>query len=447
MNCLSSAIKNLWQWGLLIKEMVSEDWLNQLKHYRTLVVGFSGGLDSTVLLHSLVHQSVLVHKIIAVHINHGLSTNANQWQAHCQTICHAWNIQYLSQQVFFDSKANLEDNARRARYAVFHTLIEKNDALLLGHHQDDQAETLLLQLFRGAGVEGLAAMPDCLPFGQGHLCRPLLNQTRQELETYANKYKLTWLDDESNWNCHYARNFLRQQVLPLIKTRWPKVTSNLARTAQHCQDAQKNLEQLAYLNYPSLKKTSNILSIQPLYELTLVQQHNVLRVWLKKNCSLLPDTKVFKQIIPKVIQAKQDANPEIKWGNYCIRRYKNQLFLLDQIQPIRRDLVVWHAFPNDLNLPSKLGLLKAEAVREGAIIPIGSRVEVRFRQGGEEFQWRGQKKVLKKLFQEWGVPTWFRSHIPLVYINEQLAVVVGYAISDLFFGASEENCYQIVFSE
>lgn len=438
-----SAIKNLWLWEHLISNILNEKWLSELRHYTRLYVGFSGGLDSTVLLHRLTTSPSIASKTIAIHINHGLSSKAQDWQHHCKMVCQKWNVPLITQKVSFNHDANIEERARQARHAVFSSLIKTNEALLLGHHQDDQAETVLLQLFRGAGIEGLSAMIDCQVFSQGWLLRPLLAYPRKVLESYACSSGLSWVDDESNKDCRYSRNFLRQQVIPLIKTRWPGVDANLTRTATHCQQAQMNLDELACLDHLRLKHHTNTLSLLPLSGLTTSRKKNILRVWLKRNTLCVPDTTVFDRLIPEVIEAKEDSNPKLVWGNYYIRRYKQTLYLLEATNEGSLPTISWLNFPHLLMLPHHLGRLKALSASQGLVIPKGSRIDVCFRQGGERFYWHGQTKALKKLFQQWHIPPWLRNLIPLIYINQELAAVVGYAIGDRFYQSSTKHSYHI----
>ncbi|STX51204.1 cell cycle protein MesJ [Legionella busanensis] len=441
MNCSISATKNLWVWGLLIDTLLTSSWVNQLKYCNTLYVGFSGGLDSTVLLHILSKETLLADKITAVYINHGLSPKAEFWQSHCEKICQRFKVAFLAHKVSFNQSANVEERARQARYDFFHSIVKENDALILGHHLDDQAETVLLKLFRGAGIAGLSAMVDWRAFGCGYLARPLLTHSRSLLKNYALHHGLNWIEDESNFDCTYTRNFLRQQVIPLLQTRWPKVSINLARTAHHSREAQSNLDELAHLDYPNLNSVTNKLSLIPLQDLNRNRKQNILRVWLKKNTYYLPETKLFNRLVPEIIEARKDSIPELNWGNFCIYRYKNSLYLINKQKKNNLNSIEWVDFPNDLKLPEAVGTLKANLTQEGLFVPDGAHISIHFRRGGERFYWRKQTKILKKLLQEWHVPPWLRDEIPLIYINQQLAVIVGYAISDNFYNQGNQ-CYQ-----
>lgn len=424
---------NSWQWELAPKALLDKAWLEQLGSYKRLFVGYSGGLDSTVLLHILTKTPTLAPKLLAVHINHGLSPNALSWQQHCQQFCSELGISLIVKKIEFARQANIEEAARKARYKAFATLVTPGDALILGHHLDDQGETLLLQLFRGAGIDGLAAMAACKEFCGGHLLRPLLQHNRQDLEDYARAYQLKWIEDESNQDSAYTRNFLRHQVFPLLRKRWPAIANNLVRTSSHCQQAQANLDALAKIDCPSLEQISTRLDLQPLEALPRERLANILRVWLKFNKLKIPATVIFNRLFTEVIQASPSSQPLVAWKDGCIRRYQQSLYLLrsQEIPPLSSSYS-WFSFPEPL-LIRGLGLLKPQKAERGFKPPPAGCFEIRFRQGGESLHWHGQRKQLKKLLQDWQVPPWLRKRIPLLYVDGELAVVVGYAVSDLYY--------------
>lgn len=469
----------------MIKPLLSTEWFSRLSHFDKLIIGFSGGLDSTVLLHVLASHPTLLAKLIAVHINHGISANASRWQLHCQQFCQNLGIPLITQSVQFDRSANIEEGARIARYAVFSSLLTERDCLILGHHLNDQAETVLLQLFRGSGVDGLAAMPDFCQLEPGKIARPFLTHSREQLEHYAVIHQLSWIEDESNQDISYSRNYLRQHIMPLLKRKWPGVAGNIARTALHCQQAKRNLDTLAVqdVTLENLEKlTNNSLLITPLKALSRDRIVNVLRVWLKNNQIQLPSTVTFWRLIDEVIFASPDATPVVSWGEVTVRRYQKYLYLDKKnannfpfctrplaklaaeremcggterrievqtksheypssisTKPVfssvefRTRSIEWSTFPLPLVMPDANVNLLTQKANQGLIIPANSKIFVRFRQGGEEFFLNGQTKRLKKLFQEWGVPPWLRERVPLIYFNDKLAAVVGYAMSDLFF--------------
>ena len=433
----------------MAEAILTAQWIQTLESFACIYVGFSGGLDSTALLNGLAEIPTLSHKVVALHINHGLSPNAQHWQAHCLQVCQSLGITYQCIAVSIPQETNIEEAARTARYGAFAPCIGENACLLTAHHLDDQAETLLLHLFRGAGVNGLAGMRQTQKFSQGMLFRPLLTVSRQQLLQYASCRGLSWIDDESNTNEQFSRNFIRQQVIPLLQTKWPAVSQTVARTSQMCRQAQSNLEDLALLDCPTVKDTIGELHLPSLKSLSEERLPNVLRLWLQHHDVRMPNQATFTRLIRELIHADHDANPEVAWDKVVVQRFRNTLYLSsrrDEVASVTikpQQPLSWPAFPEPLIMPDARVLL-AFVASQGVIIRAGDCVEVRYRQGGENFFFRGQNKALKKLMQEWAIPPWLRARTPLLYINDELAVVVGYAISDRYFGENKSYCYDIV---
>lgn len=428
----------------MTKLLLNTEWTTRLSEFTQLIVGFSGGLDSTVLLHLLASHSSLRHKLLAVHVNHGISEYASSWQSHCEQFSQNLGINFLSRSVQFNRSANIEEEARMARYEVFSSFLTTSDCLMLAHHRDDQAETLLLQLLRGAGVDGLAAMAEVSLLGLGAVARPFLAHSREELESYAAHHQLKWIEDESNQDIKYSRNYLRHLIMPLLLKKWPGVVGNLARTASHCQQAKANLDELALSDHPELLVANRALFIEPLKKLSMERITNVLRVWLKRNQIQLPATAIFQRLIHEVINASADATPLVSWNEIEIRRYQNYLYV-DKKKAINLPpSLEWAEFPSPLVLTDYNLHLIAKKASSGLLIPQKSKVVIRFRQGGEHFCWHGQTRQLKKLFQEWAIPPWCRDTIPLIYIDNQLAAVVGYAVSDLFYSDNSSPTWQLL---
>lgn len=386
-----------------------------LKSYpqiKKLVIAFSGGLDSTVLLHLLHKQK---YKIIAVHVNHNISPNALAWEAHCKTICEQLHIEYHSHQI--DCRAN-EAEAREQRYAVLSQYVDKQTALLTAHHADDQAETVLLQLMRGSGVAGLAAMPQIRPFADGWLYRPLLATTRAELEAYANQHQLSWITDESNFDINYERNFVRHELLPFIEKRWSAAQKLLNRTAEHAKEAGAILNEVAAEDFKHISISNNQIDLNRLNSLSTERQGNVLRYWLKHQAQIIPEQKQLQEIFNNIIASRHDAEPCIQFNEWEIRRHKNTLYLLQPQSAIMPFRIEWD-IKKDLVLPYDLGILKAKDYHqfiEQAPLTVCNRqpgltLLIEGRQGHHK---------LKHLFQEWGVPVWERDRVVLVLSADKL---------------------------
>ncbi|MGB5339450.1 MAG: tRNA lysidine(34) synthetase TilS, partial [Gammaproteobacteria bacterium] len=404
-------------------------------------VAYSGGLDSHVLLHALAALRSQPGCVAgAVHVNHGLQHAAARMEAHCRSVCAALGLELVILQV--DARAGSGDSpeaaARTARYRELAGWLPAGHCLLTAQHRDDQAETLLLQLLRGSGVGGLAAMPESAPFGAGRLLRPLLNYTRQALHAYADSQQLTWIEDPSNTDTAFDRNYLRREVMPALRRRWPSATAVLARSAGHCAEAAAVMDQLGAEDLQVLAgRAPGTLSLSGLAVLPVVRQRNALRYWIKAATGTAPSTAILARILSDVLASRPDAEPCIRWGGYEIRRYRDDIYLLEQrIEPRRERVLNW-TLGAPLALPDAGGILSVQpepgrGIRAEMLARSG--VHVRYRQGGERCRpvGRGHHHSLKKLFQEEGIPPWERALIPLIYVEDQLAMVPGFWVCEPF---------------
>lgn len=395
-----------------------------LQGVQRYVVGFSGGLDSTVLLHAL--QGISTRPLLAVHVNHGLHVNAAGWQAHCAALCKAWQIDFEACRVEVNTEdGGLEAAARKARYAALSSFVQPGDALLTGHHQRDQAETLLLQLLRGSGVSGLAAMPASRDFGSGWQLRPLLELDRESLLVYAQAHSLNWLEDPSNTNEQLDRNFLRHQVMPDIRRRWPATDRLLARTARHSAEAAGLLDELALQDLANTESRAQQLSLSRLRQLSAPRRGNLLRYWLRSHGYEPPSTAQLQQIDRDLLAGREDAQPHFTQGDYELRRYREQLYLLEPLPPAPQSAELsWDGY-SELLLPTGCGRLRAESANPPAEGLTPGDFHVRFLQGGERIRpaQNQYRRRLKTLFQEYGVPPWVRMRMPLIYHGQELVAV------------------------
>jgi tRNA(Ile)-lysidine synthase len=310
-----------------------EPWRNA----RTWRIAFSGGLDSTVLLHLLAHlaKTQSLPALSAIHVHHGLQVAADAWPQHCQSVCDALGIALQIVRVKVQAGASLEQAAREARYAAFGDVTLADDLLLTGQHRDDQAETLLFRLLRGAGVRGLSGMPIQRPMGQGRLVRPLLDVTRAELEAYAKAHQLSWIEDPSNQDRQFSRNYLRHQVMPLLTSRWPQAQASMARSAAHLREAQGLLDELAQIDLAQAATPSEFewlglpsLELAPLMKLSVARQRNLLSHWLEPQ-TRLPDTDHWSGCTD-LINATQDASPVWRLADGELHRSGGRLWWLSE---------------------------------------------------------------------------------------------------------------------
>ncbi len=420
--------------------------LQRYPRARRYWLAFSGGIDSSVLLHALAQLGAeLPSAIGAVYIDHGLQAESQQWSDHCRTVCQGYGVafQSIKAQLVFESGDSLEEKAREARYAVLVHLIEANDILLTAQHKDDQAETFLLQALRGAGPKGLASMPVMKAFGKGWHLRPLLNFSKQQLIAYAQQQRLDWMSDPSNLQTRFQRNYIRNKVLPLLKQSWPGATDALVRSAAHCAESSGLLRELADIDLSQIKNADNTLSRDGLNALSPVRRANLIRAWLS-DCHLrAPDHRRMQQIIAQLETSAQDRSPCVVWPGAEIRSYRDKVYAMPPLPAIDESRIYQWRVDRPLQLQD--GELSARKVQgEGLSLPDQAQLEVRFRQGGERCQPVGQaqSRELKTLFQEWAVPPWLRSRIPLIYIDGELAVVSGFCQCQPFATVTQDSGWQ-----
>ncbi|OGV26829.1 MAG: tRNA lysidine(34) synthetase TilS [Legionellales bacterium RIFCSPHIGHO2_12_FULL_37_14] len=409
---------------------LSDSCFKHLLKKARLFVGLSGGLDSCVLLHLLANNPLLKPKIIAIHVHHGLSKNADLWESFCQEYCSSLNVPIIKEKIKLAKASNIEANARFERYAAFKKHLGPEDLLLLGHHEQDQAETFLLNLLRGSGVDGLGAMVLEREVYGISIYRPFLKISKQVLQQYAKKHKLKYIEDESNYCEAFARNYIRHKVLPALQHKWQNAVELLVLATYAMQRAQDNLFDLACLDYPELLNNPVEIDLSKL-NLKRPRLENVIWYWLKQHKVTPLNANILERVV-KLIFSVNKAYPKVILQQHAITKYKNKLFLNSLNELASPFTLPWPHFPSPLTLPNDLGSLTVTKVTGGALIPNNAKIEVKFNVKNAQLFWHKQTKTLKKLWQEWAIPKWQRSQIPLVYVNNELAIVVGQAISDNF---------------
>lgn len=406
-----------------------------------LYLAYSGGVDSHVLLHLCAQRSAYKHRLRAVYVDHGLQADSRAWGEHCSEQCRQLGVDF--QMLHVDAQPQLGESpeaaARSARYRVLRPLLVAGDVLLLAQHREDQMETFLLQLFRGAGVQGLAAMPAAAPFGRGQMLRPLLSVAKQDILDYAVRHDLHWVDDPSNQSSDYDRNFLRNQILPQLKQRWPSLDKTIARSAQHCADAFQLLDESAGQWLQSIITDDNALMIPALMAHSPSQQRLLLRYWLEHQGLLPPSETQLHHIINQVILAKADANPLLQLQQHSIRRYRQRLYCLhNQHLQLDESVLPW-LYPEQPLMLANGYVLTAQHAVDGIDPALwrASEITVGYRQGGETIALPGRegRHCLKKLYQEAGIAPWQRQIRPLIYLDDRLAAVADLWIADWAWSA------------
>jgi len=438
------------------------------KHPKTpLVIAYSGGVDSQVLLYALASlkaKALLKNTITVCHVNHGLSENAQQWQAFATQQCQQVNLPLVVFQVDIQAQAqqSLEALARDARYNSLQSTSLSSSIILTGHHSDDQAETFLLALKRGSGLKGLSAMVAETQQGKDLLVRPFLAISRAQIIEYANAHNLTWVEDESNVDTRFDRNFIRQKVMPLITKRWPSMVNTINRSSDHCREGQLLLDELAAedlilcqqhtVTNSKNAKTSKILSVKALQQLSTARFNNLIRYFLAHNRCLMPSTEQLNQL-KQQLNASSDKNPAVKVGENYFRRYKSALYLTENF----KDISDWSVELKTLNrnqeieLPDNLGKLQFSVnqpkrnkdqqseveVRQSdskhlliTLPSINSHVSIRFSHNNPTClpDYRNHSRPLKKVLQELNIPPWQRKRIPFLYYDGVLVAAIGYFV-------------------
>ncbi len=408
-----------------------------------LWIAYSGGCDSHVLLH-LLHQlqsqlqSQRQVQLHAIHINHGLSPYADQWTEHCHDICAELEIPLRALKV--DARPqpgqSPEEAARHARYQAITGQLVAGDYLCTAHHQDDQAETLLLQLLRGAGPKGLAAMGRQSALGCATQLRPMLHLSREEVQHYAEVNNFKWIDDRSNSDTRFDRNYLRHEVLPKLKQRWPAAARTISRSADHCAETTELLQHLAEQDWqPCCGPSNATLSIAAVQALPLARKKNLLRYWIGINGLPLPSEVKLHHLINDVMGAAEDGMPCVAWPGTEVRRHDGQIHIMPPLVAMDSGAIIsWPDLNTPLPLPdgrtlrcvptTQVPALSASHLQQG-------NVTIRYRHGGERLQPVNSPhhKTLKQIFQEQRIPHWQRDRIPLVYLNETLVAVVGVCLA------------------
>nr|VFK40435.1 MAG: tRNA(Ile)-lysidine synthase [Candidatus Kentron sp. TC] len=397
-------------------------------------VAYSGGADSHALLHGIARLDDALGgaEVSAVHVHHGLQKDADRWTDHVSRVCHNLGVscRILTTDAHPDPGESPEAAARRVRYGAIKGVMEADEILLTAHHLDDQAETLLLQLIRGAGPRGLAAMPSLARFGPGWLGRPLLGISRDALRDYGRSQGLCWVEDHTNQDTRFDRNYLRHEILARLRARWPGISGTLGRVALHQGRIAKQLDRLAEEDLASLGGSDGggALSCEGLRCLSPDRRRNVLYTWFHRLELPMPNAIHIERILHDVIGAASDREPLVCWEGVEVRRYRDDLHAMIPLPISDSTRVIRWSLAEPLLLPH--GGLEARRVLGAGLRAVdcpGGRVEVRFRQGGERCRTaaRGRTHRLKKLFQENGVPPWERNRIPLIFSGGELAAVVG----------------------
>ena len=458
--------------GTHLVERVAAQIAPLIPVHSSILIGLSGGVDSVALLH-LLHKLAprFSWQLSALHVHHGISPNADAWSDFCADLCARHHISLHIERVDIAPlrEHGIEAAARKLRHAAFAE--QPCDFVAVAHHADDQAETLLLQLLRGAGVRGASAMPVLsqskrLQFAERtdsvSLIRPLLHCSRQEILDYAAAHQLHWIEDESNANDSYPRNFLRHRVLPLLGERFPAYRDTLARSAHHFAEASSLLDELAQQDAPDLfpspasgrgargEGDEFSLEVSRLQSLSQPRAKNLLRYFLHSCGTTMPQAVQLDDMLQQLCGAREDAAVCIAYGDWQVRRYQGKVYALHALGEFDHGIILpWHGEAG-LDWPALAARLRFTRT-QGAGISLAklqrAPVTLRLRSGGETLRPypHAATRTLKNLLQEHHVPPWLRDRLPLLYCGDELVCVPGVAVAAEYQVAAGEVGVQLAY--
>ncbi|HEB96723.1 MAG TPA: tRNA lysidine(34) synthetase TilS [Sedimenticola thiotaurini] len=410
-------------------------------------VAYSGGRDSHVLLELMALLAPrLPAPVAAVHVHHGLQQGAARWAGHCERVCADLGVPYrcIELALSVPPGESLEAVAREARYRALAGILGDGEMVLTAHHRSDQAETVLLQLLRGAGVAGLAAMPVLAPLGPGLLGRPLLSFDAEQVAERARRRRLQWLEDPSNRDTGFDRNFLRQRVIPLLAGRWPALSRTLARSARHCAEAQALIDESARADLEGLLEGGgDTLSTSALAELSPPRARAALRAWIRGAGFRVPDSARLDRILTEMVGAAPDRSPMVHWAGAELRRYRGRLYLMPPLQsPAAGTVLRWDG-RSPLVLPAGLGSLSVRRGRPGIDSARWARgtIEIRFGRPSGRLRLAGEgcSRSFRQFCQQRAIPPWERDRLPLIHLDGELAAVAGLCLCEPFASEAEDS--------
>jgi tRNA(Ile)-lysidine synthase len=424
-----------------LRERLGE--LERLCSPRGYAVAFSGGIDSRVLLEGC-HRLGTRLPLRALHVDHGLQPESPRWAEHCRNVARALGIDFeaVSVAVHADTGQSVEAAAREARYGALSALLGPEEMLLTAHHEDDQLETVFLRLMRGTGVRGLRGVLESGQLASGYVGRPLLTCSKAEISAAADRWELDWIEDPSNRDERFDRNYLRAAVLPALRQRWPAVARTVSRAARQMADAEEILTAAAESDARSITDLARI-PIERLADLSAARQRNLLRYLVEANELPLPSAKQLEEVVSALGILRPDAQTCVSWPGADARIFGGNVYLMRSLPECSSSEQVGSVSPTRpwAGPEGQIALVESADPRDAMVFPdawAAAGLSVRFRRGGERFRPQGaaHHRALKKLLQEAGIVPWMRSRIPLLYRNDELVGVGDLWVCDGARGAT-----------
>lgn len=405
-----------------------EKIINQYKK-KLFLIAYSGGIDSTVLLYKMlkIKEKNPQIKIRAIHINHNLHPSSKKWEEHCIKICHKYKIPIITKEINIFLKKNIEEKLRIKRYNTIYNYLLNDEILLTGHHLNDQCETLFLSLKRGSGPNGLSGMSTENFLGKKRIVRPFLTKTKKELQKWACENNLESIEDFSNFNIDYDRNFIRHKLIPILEQRWPFFLKNCFRTTVICREETKLKNIFLKEKIQNFINFDESLNIQNFKKINKEVCKALIRYWISLKNIKMPSYKTIECIYNEIICSKKDSNPKIIIKKNEIRRYKTSLYFIKIQKDVSNIFLFWHNTDKKLLLPDNLGyLIKND---KGFILPSPKKnelINIRFQVEGKILiLGREKRRKIKKIWQEHNIPPWLRNKIPLLFYNNRFISAIG----------------------
>ncbi len=425
-------------------------FLNQFSSIETerICLALSGGLDSMVLLHLMHAHLEKKCKIRAIHVNHNLNESSDDWSVFCEKQCNELGIDLTIKSIHpINEGFGIEANARDERYRVINESLSLNELLLTAHHKDDQLETILFRIFRGTGIDGLKGISHYMDNEGCTIFRPLLEFSRADLEDYAYENNIEWIEDDSNKNISFDRNYIRNLLIPKIKDRWKNVEESTHRLSLIAAENHQLLDEVASEDL-SKELDSNSISISCFDSHSLPRIKNMIRFLIEKNEMDMPSMHILNSGLDDLIK-NDEKSAEIKWGDYVVRRFNKRLYFLNKSETIpfqAPDDIPW-SIQQSISLDHPIGTLEID-FRDGTGISLekcSDNLQIKFRKGGEKISSSKQKKqkTLKDIFNEKKILPWTRDKIPLIYDNQHLISIGDFWVNDDFKAAKSERSFII----
>jgi tRNA(Ile)-lysidine synthase len=398
--------------------------IQQLPQTPRYWIGFSGGADSTALLLAMHRCRDRLHAPIhAVHFHHGLNPGADSWLDHCRHFCQKRDIPFSSRTLNISPAGgtSTEEESRNRRYQAVSELLGNEETYLTAHHADDQAETLFLNLMRGSGVEGLAGIPELRNLGNGRVARPLLRWHRAQLEAYLLHHQVEWLNDPSNLDESFDRNYLRHNLFPMLEARWPGLVKRLTRSARMARQTSDALAVFINTHSGDLLGDKHRMPLGPLLQMDRPMQALVVRQWLRRQEIVgLPEVRIH-EFLSQLAGSSENSQAEVRWGQWQLKLYRQFIWLQDVSNLTACTRQAW---TEGMNL--ELGECAGNLQLHGNPLNLPSGWEVDSRRDGGKIRLRtqGKRQTLKELFRLSGIPPWMRASIPVLYWDGE-AVAIG----------------------